>query len=51
MLQAYAITCVGVKLSVCDVTVVKGKNGKPDNVKSATKLNTAKVRHEDDNGI
>lgn len=40
MLQAYAITCVGVRLTVCDVKVVKGKKGKPDSTKSETKLST-----------
>ena len=40
MLQAYAITCVGVRLTVCDMKTVKGKGGKPDNIKSETKLNT-----------
>ena len=38
MLQAYAITCVGVKIQVNDVKVVKGKGG--ENVKMELKLST-----------
>ncbi|GMH87723.1 hypothetical protein TL16_g10946 [Triparma laevis f. inornata] len=38
MLQAYAITCVGVKIQVNDVKVVKGKGG--ENVKMEVKLST-----------